>query len=131
MYYEHLYYRFRYSDIYTSNRSMNLCKGRWQYLDWERLGDRLYCATWDTTFVTWELKVRFLANKNGLILPIILLLTVPRRFFCCSSFVFVRLWFHMWRLCCPYLFLISPSRGVSRGRCFVISSFPGYVQLYF
>ena len=33
---------------------------------------------------------------------------VLRRFFCCSSSVFVRLWFHTWRLCCPYLFLIAP-----------------------
>ena len=40
--------------------------------------------------------------------PIVFLLTVPRRFFCCSS-LFVRLRFHMWCLCSPYLFLISPS----------------------
>ena len=33
-------------------------------------------------------------------------------------------WFHMWRLCSPYLFLISPPFGTSRGLCFVIVAFP-------
>ena len=48
-----------------------------------------------------------------------------------SSSWFVRLWFHMWRLFCHYLFLISPSFGVSGGLCFVIVAFPGYLHLYF
>ena len=38
---------------------------------------------------------------------------------CCSSFLFVRRWFHMWRLFCRYLFLISPSAALS-----------GYLHLY-
>ena len=37
----------------------------------------------------------------------------------------------MWRLCCPYLYLISPSFGVSGGLCVVIVVFPGYLHLYF
>ena len=55
------------------------------------------------------------ASKTGLSLPAVFSLTIPRRFFCCNSYLFVRLWFHLWRLCFPYLFLISPSFGVSRG----------------
>ena len=35
-------------------------------------------------------------------------IVMPRRFVCCSS-LFVRLWFHMCRLFCPYLLLIFPS----------------------
>ena len=31
----------------------------------------------------------------------------------------------MWRLFCPYLFLISLSFGVSGGLCFVVVGFPG------
>ena len=34
----------------------------------------------------------------------VFLVTVPRRFFCCSCSLFVRLCFHMWRLCFPYFF---------------------------
>ena len=34
-------------------------------------------------------------------------------------------------LCCPYLFLISPSFGASEGFCFVIVAFPGRIHLYF
>ena len=55
---------------------------------------------------------------------------VLRRFFCCSSSVFVRLWFHTWRLCCPYLFLIAPVFGASGGLCFVIMAFPWYLHIY-
>ena len=50
-----------------------------------------------------------------------------RLFFCCSS-LFVRLWFHMCYLLCPYLFLISPSFGASGGLCFVFVAFPGYLR---
>ena len=39
--------------------------------------------------------------------------------------------FHMWRLCCPYFFFISPSFGASRGLCFVTVAFPWYLHLYF
>ena len=52
----------------------------------------------------------------------------PRRFLCCSS-VFVHRWFHIWRLCCPYLFLIFSYFGASGGLCFVIVAFPGYFFL--
>ena len=48
---------------------------------------------------------------------------VPVWFFCCSSFLIVRLWFRIWHLCCPYLFL---SFGASGGLCFMFVAFPGY-----
>ena len=38
----------------------------------------------------------------------VFLLTVPRRFLCCSSSLFVRQSFHLWRLFYPYSLLISP-----------------------
>ena len=47
------------------------------------------------------------------------------------SFLFVRRWFHIWRLFCHYLFLISPSFGASGRLSFVGLSFPGYLYLYF
>ena len=37
----------------------------------------------------------------------------------------------MWRLCCPYLFLISYSVGTSGGLCFVTAAFPEYLHLRF
>ena len=46
--------------------------------------------------------------------PVFFLLTVPRRFFYCSSFLFLRLWCHMWRLCCPCLFLTLFFRCLGR-----------------
>ena len=44
----------------------------------------------------------------------------------------MRLWFHKWRLCCPYLFFISlsPSFDAPRGLYLVIVTFPGYLYLY-
>ena len=57
-------------------------------------------------------------------------LTVPRRFFCYSSSLFVRLWFHMW-LWCTYLLPISSFFGASEGLCSVVVAFPGYLHLYF
>ena len=62
---------------------------------------------------------------------VVFLLTVPRPFFCCSSYLLVCLWFQMWCLFCPYLFLISPSFGASEGLCSKILAFPGYLHLYF
>ena len=38
--------------------------------------------------------------------------------------------FHMWRLWCPYLFVISPSFSASGGLCFVIVAFSWYFYLY-
>ena len=73
--------------------------------------------------------VRFCASKTGLNpstpspTP-----TPPPSFYTARSNVvpllqfFVRLWFHVWRLCCPYLFLISPSHASFEafgGLCFV------------
>ena len=37
----------------------------------------------------------------------------------------------MWRFCCPYLFLFSPSFDASRKLCFVIVAIPGYLLLFF
>ena len=56
---------------------------------------------------------------------------VSRRFFCCSSSLFVRLRFDMWCLFCPYLFLISPAFGISERLCFETVVFPGYLYLCF
>ena len=39
--------------------------------------------------------------------------------------------FHIWRLWSPYLFLISPPFGVSKGLYFVIATFPLCLHLYF
>ena len=44
------------------------------------------------------------------------LLTVSRRFLCCKYSFSVRLWFHLWRLLCLYLFLIYHSFG-ALGAC--------------
>ena len=62
---------------------------------------------------------------------VVFLLTVPRRFLCCSSSLFVCQSFHIWRLFCHYLFLISPSFG-ALGRLFIMTvAFPGYLYLSF
>ena len=101
--------------------------------------DRTYICNLELG-ATLELRVMFHASKTGLSTPwpaphphptSVFLLTIPRRFLCCSSSLFVRLWFHMWRLCRPYLFLICLSFGASGGLCFVIVAFPGYRHLYF
>ena len=44
-----------------------------------------------------------------------------------GSFLFVHLWFPMWCLCCPYLFLIFPSFGALGGLCFMFVAFSEYV----
>ena len=54
------------------------------------------------------------------------LLTVLRRFLCCSSSLFVCWSFHIWCLLCPYLFLISPYFGPSRRLCLVTITLPEY-----
>ena len=44
---------------------------------------------------------------------------------------FMRLWFHIWCLCCPYLLHISPSFGASVRLCFVIVLlWSGYIHLH-
>ena len=58
------------------------------------------------------------ANNTGQARAVLLL----QFFFVC--------WSVCWSLSCPYLFLISPSFGTSRGLFFVIVTFPGYVHLY-
>ena len=45
--------------------------------------------------------------------------------------VFVMCVFVMWRLCCPYLFLISPSCDTSGRLCLLNVAFPGHLQFYF
>ena len=72
-------------------------------------------------------KLRFRESKPGLSPFILFLQTVPRRL----QFFFGHLWFHMWRLFCPHLFLLSHSFGTSVGLCFVILAFPGYLHLYY
>ena len=57
-------------------------------------------------------------------------LTIPRQPLYHSSPLFVRLWFHMWRLFCPYLFLIL-SFSLCLRQFFGIVAHPGYIQLYF
>ena len=58
-------------------------------------------------------------------------MTVPMKFLCFRRSLFKRLWFHMWRWCCPHLFLIPLSFGALGGLCFVIVIFPGYFHLHF
>ena len=73
--------------------------------------------------------------KNKALIKIVLkstvvfLLTVPKRFNCCGSSLFVCLGFNMWCLFCPYLYL-SLSFGISWGFCFVIVALAGYLYLY-
>ena len=74
-------------------------------------------------------RVRFHPSKTGFRPQVVFLLTISRWFLCCCSSFFVCLWFHMWRLFCPYLFLISPSL-CSGGLCFVNVAFPWYIHLY-
>ena len=77
----------------------------------------------DKTYIC-NLMARFPANKTGLSAPVVFLLTVPRRIFCCSSPLLVHLWFHTWRLCCPYLFLIMPRHQKSGGViCYTLWNF--------
>ena len=76
-----------------------------------------------------ELKIKIRASKTSL-RPFNSLI-VSRRFLCCTSSLFVRIWVNMWSLYCSYLILISPSFGASGRLCFVIVAFPGYRHLYF
>ena len=58
-------------------------------------------------------------QENGQISVIFkkIVLKGNERFLYCSSSLFMRLWFHMWRLFCNYLFLNSSSFGSSRCVC--------------
>ena len=62
-------------------------------------------------------------------LPEAYIMTILRRFSCCSSSLFVRLWFRMWG--CLYMFFICPSFGASGGLCFVIVALPVYLHIFF
>ena len=68
-------------------------------------------------------------GKTALIPQVVFLQTVPLL----QYSLFVRLWFHMWRLCCPYFSYFSYTFGAFLpGRLyFVIMAFPGYLHLYF
>ena len=77
-----------------------------------------------------EFRVRFRENKIALSPAVVFLLTIPRRYLCYSSSLFVRLWFNMWRLFCPYLLLISFSFGASGRLYCVIAVLPGFLHLY-
>ena len=82
-----------------------------------------------------EIRTRFRARNTGFSLhptphnptqhTVDFLLTVPWLFLRSSSSLFVRLYFPMWRFCCFYLFLISPSFGASRELWCVIVIFTG------
>ena len=94
----------------------------------------------DHIFVIWScirIKGEILrASKTGLSprpssTQVVFLLTGPRRFLRCSSCLFMRLWFHMLSLFCPYFFLIFPSFGVSEGLGFVLLGFPRYLHFCF
>ena len=75
-------------------------------------------------YVIWScirIKVNVSHEQNWFSAPspipiVAYLLTVRRRFLYCSSSLFVCLCFLMWRLCCPYLVLISPYFGAREGR---------------
>ena len=59
---------------------------------------------------------------------VVFLLTVPKRFLCSSSSVFLRQWFQLWRLFCHDLFIISPfwipRKDLGHEACFVTEVFP-------
>ena len=52
------------------------------------------------------------------------IMAVPRLFLCSSS-LFICRWFHIWRLFCHDLFLISPSFGAFGKLFYMIVAFPG------
>ena len=88
------------------------------------------CSLNAYTFYKNNLKQIRRAPARRRLRPLVLfLLTVPRRFLCCSSSLFMHTWFNMWRLFCYYLFLISPSFGTLGGLCFVTVAFLAYVCL--
>ena len=82
--------------------------------------------TTEHVFVTWICK-SIKGEASRWFSP---LLTVPRRFLCCNSSLFMCLWFHMWCLYYSYLFLVFPCFDVSGGLCFVIVAFLGYPRLF-
>ena len=92
----------------------------------------------DQTYIcNWELHQNYgwgCASKTGLspthTSSMVFLLTVLRRFLCCISSLYVRLWFYIWSLCCNYLFLTSPSVGATGSLCFVIVAFLRFLNLY-
>ena len=57
-------------------------------------------------------ELEFQANKRGL--PPRPYPFSPGRFLCCGSFLFVRRWFHIWRLFYDFYSLVSPSFSASR-----------------
>ena len=59
------------------------------------------------------------------------LLTLWRRFFCWNSALFVRRWFHIWRLLCHSFYLISSSFAALGSLYFVIKVVPGHPHLYY
>ena len=60
--------------------------------------------------------------------PRLLLLTVPllQFFLVCASVFSIR----MWRLFCPYFFLMFPALSLSGWLCVVLVTFPWYLHLY-
>ena len=72
-------------------------------------------------FIIWNC----IRIKSEALRKLKLLMAVPKLFLCCSFSILLCLWFHMWRVFCHYLFLISPSFGASGGLCFVIVAFLG------
>ena len=74
-----------------------LCGGHWESVF-------VFCPVCILLWLFNRLGVRFRASKTGLSRPPhrCFLLIVPR-FHSCSSSLFVRRWFHMWRLFCHYL----------------------------
>ena len=84
------------------------------------------------------MKKKTFTQENGQISVIFkkIVLKGNERFLYCSSSLFMRLWFHMWRLFCNYLFLNSSSFGSSRWGwgggvlCFLFVAFPRYLYLF-
>ena len=74
-----------------------------------------------------ELRARFRASITGLSSPILFLLISTDR----SVAVFLRWWFHIWRLFSQCVLFVSPSFGASGRLCLLTLAFHGYLHLYF
>ena len=86
-------------------------------------------------FVIWScirIKGEVSHEKNWFKFDAVVHLTIPMRFFCCSSSLsvsglYVAFFFFFF---CHYLFPTFPPFGASGGLCFVIVAFTKYLHLY-
>ena len=122
----------RYMQFHDKKISLNIC-----FLGYRK------------NFVGTQRRVRIIQGKRAIgvrvieVFPGSFLLSVPRRFFCCSSSLLVRRWFHMWRLLCHCLVPAIPTpphptpphpiisfSGASGRLYFMTAVFHGYLHLH-